>query len=283
MREKIWLALRESDSVRRLQSVPGLCRIMKNLSYVLLPSYSQRTVELQSGLGQGLLMTLNPRWETALWQGNYEVTVQATLESLLGPGKVFYDVGGGIGFYSLLAVRLGACSLAFDPDRFNASCIRHNAEINGFSSQISVFDMAVYSHTGEVKVESALQNRGHGNAHVIADEARLAGLEVTPCTRLDDFIQKNRVPDLVKIDVEGAETEVLKGGRNLFCDARPHLICEIHDASNAGSVVKFLQDVGYAHRWLGSSDLFPVQLVGTPKPENRLLIATRNSSPSFAP
>jgi FkbM family methyltransferase len=267
MREKVWWALRESPSIRWLQSVRGLGSVMTNLSYVLLPSLSQRTVEVQSGPGKGLLVTLNPRWETALWQGSYEAPVQAILQSLLGPSKVLYDVGGGTGFYSLLAGKLGSHAVVFEPDGFNAECIRHNVEINGLTSQIFVFEMAVFSHTGMLRMESASQDRGHGNAHVVVSEMAVPNLAEIPCTRLDDFIEEHRVPDVVKIDVEGAESEVLKGAQILFGDVRPYLICEIHDSSNAEVVRQLLGKLGYESRWLGSPDSFPVQLVGVPKVE----------------
>jgi len=252
---------------------------MTTLSYVLLPSYTQKTVEVQSGLGQGLLVTLNPRWEIAIWQGDYEAPVQATLQSLLGPGKVLYDVGGGIGFYSLLAARLGAQAVAFDPDRFNAGCIRHNARINSLASKISVCEMAVFSRSGTLRIEVASQSRGHGNAHVIANEMATPDLGETPCTRLDDFAKEHQAPDVIKIDVEGAESEVLKGAQKVLSSIRPHLICEIHDAVNAQAVSQLLETFGYEYRWLGSADSFPVQLAGTPKAESRSRIMPSASDP----
>ncbi len=244
--------------------LPILGRLMRAISYLLLPSYSQCSVRVQDGPGKGLLLTLNPRWEAALWQGSYESSVQATLLSLLGPGKLLYDVGGGIGFYSLLAARSGARALVFEPDHYNAKCIQRNAEVNGLVSKIQIMETAAFSNTGSLPIEPALQHRGHGNAHVVTGQTASSSLPVVPCTRLDDFIRDHPVPDVVKIDVEGAESEVLKGAERLFADFRPHLICEVHDISNAQLIGQWLKKMGYSLRWLEAPASFPVQLISSP-------------------
>jgi FkbM family methyltransferase len=198
-----------------------------------------------------------------LWRGTYELPVQAALVRLLGPGKVLYDVGGGIGFYSLLAARWGAKALVFEPDAYNAGCIRRHAEVNGGISKVEVVKSAVYSHTGWVALKPADQSRGHGNAHVLAGQPA-GSLAKVPCTRLDDFVGGRPAPNVVKVDVEGAESEVLKGAEKVFAGPRPHLICEVHDASNAQFVEQWLNKMGYELQWLEPPETFPVQLLGSP-------------------
>ena len=265
MRERLWLAVRRLPGVRRLLAVPMLGRLMRSVSYLLLPSYSQRSLKVQSGPGKGLRLTLNPRWETAMWQGTYESSVQRELVNLLGPTKILYDVGGGIGFYSLLAAKSGALALVFEPDAYNAKCIRRNAEVNGFSSQIRIFETAVFSQTGRLTLDPALQRTGHGNAHVVADPANLAALPLVPCTALDDFVGDQPAPDVIKIDIEGIESEALKGAEKLFAAFRPQLICEVHDSANAEFIERWAEKMGYTLRCLASPGSFPVQLLGSPK------------------
>jgi len=265
LRERLWLAIRRLPSVYRLSAVPMLGRLMRAVSFLLLPSYSQRSVRVQSGPAKGLLLTLNPRWETALWQGTYESSVQTTLVNVLGPGKILYDVGGGIGFYSLLAARAGALALVFEPDVYNAKCIRRNVEVNGFLSQIRIFEFAVFSQTGHLPMEPALHRTGHGNAHVVSDPADFATLPLVPCTALDDFVSDQPAPDVIKIDIEGAESEALKGAEKLFAVFRPQLICEVHDSANAEFIERWAEKMGYTLRCLASPGSFPVQLLGSPK------------------
>jgi hypothetical protein len=54
----------------------------------------------------------------------------------------------------------------------------------------------------------------------------------------------------VKVDVEGAESEVLKGAEEIFERVRPRLICEVHDAANESFVVEWLSAKRYSLRWL---------------------------------
>ena len=265
LREQLWFAVRRLPSVRRLQAVPILGRLMKAVSYRLLPSYSQCSLRVRSGPGKGLCLTLNPRWETALWQGTYESSVQRTLVNLLSPAKILYDVGGGIGFYSLLAARSGALALVFEPDVFNANCIRRNAEINGFSSQIRIFETAVFSETGRLALEPALQRTGHGNAHVLPNASDSRSLRLVPCTALDDFVDNQPAPDVIKIDIEGAESEAPKGAQKIFTRLRPQLICEVHDSANRGFIDRWAEKMDYTLHWLAGPGSFPVQVLGSPK------------------
>jgi len=86
-----------------------------------------------------------------------------------------------------------------------------------------------------------------------------------PCTTLDDFAREHVVPDTIKIDVEGAESNVLKGAEKLFTHSRPHLICEVHDPANASFVEAWLKIRAYELRWLDTNSGFPRQLLAAPK------------------
>lgn len=61
--------------------------------------------------------------------------------------------------------------------------------------------------------------------------------------------------DLVKIDVEGAELNVIAGGRMFFSKHRPRLLVEVHGAKNLNDCIKLLKEYGYktrtVHRTLG--------------------------------
>ena len=263
MREKLWLAARQSTYVPRLRAIPLLGELMTGASHLLLPSHSQYRVRVREGPGKDLILTLNPRWETALWQGNYEFGVQMALANLVGDGQLLYDVGGGIGFYSLLAAKRGGRALVFEPDAYNASCIRANAEANGLASQIQVIEQAAFSHTGLLALRPAGQTRGHGSAHSV-NVAAVTSLGKVRCTRLDDLIDSQEPPHVMKIDVEGAERAVLEGAETLFKRFRPHVICEVHDMPTASFVKEWLGRMNYRLRWLELPNSLPSQLMGSP-------------------
>jgi|HubBroStandDraft_6_1064221.scaffolds.fasta_scaffold545880_1 FkbM family methyltransferase len=265
MREVLWLRLRKSPLLRRLYASQVFTGSMKALSYLLVPSQGTRILRVRGGPGRGLLFELNPRWEIPTWDGSYEMEVQRVLQERLKPGSVLYDVGANIGFYSLLAARLGAQVCAFEPDVQNAESLARHARLNSLGAKIEVIRAAVFSTSGFVGLEPADSARGHGNAHVGTNTEHSNPTVQVPCTTLDDFAREHIAPDTIKIDVEGAESNVLKGSEKIFSDSRPYLICEVHDPANASFIEPWLKTRGYELRWLDTNNSFPRQLLAAPK------------------
>jgi FkbM family methyltransferase len=265
MREILWLRLRTLPFLRRLYAIRALAGPMKSLSFLLVPSRGTRTLRVRSGPGKGLVYELNPRWETRMWDGSYELAVQKVLQEKLTPGSVFYDVGANFGFYSLLAARQGAQVFAFEPDPRIGESLERHARLNSLEAKIEIIRAAVFSTSGSIGLEPASGEAGHGNAHVgPARDASRPTVEVL-CTTLDDFAQGHPAPDIIKIDVEGAESEVLKGAEKVFAESRPHLLCEVHDPVNASFVEAWLTARGYGIHWLDENDKLPRQLLATPR------------------
>jgi FkbM family methyltransferase len=270
VRERLWFVLRRSALLRRLYSVRVLSGPMRRISYALMPAKRRARVRVQTGPGKGLLLEVNPRWEHRYWEGTYESRVQELLSRILRPGTTFFDIGANFGYYSILATRLGAQAVAFEPDPANLQEFLQHVELNGFDNKIRLERMAVFSRTGEISLDPASGQTPHGNAHVHASGDLATGAIKVPCTRLDDFVISNPVPTLVKIDVEGAESEVLKGAECLFQSSSPFLICEIHDATNEQFITQWLERKGYEIQWLESVRTFPRQLFACPRGQGRL-------------
>ncbi|HEX9224149.1 MAG TPA: hypothetical protein VF860_12530 [Candidatus Acidoferrales bacterium] len=55
-------------------------------------------MKIRAGIGKGLIMEINPRWETEMWEGTYEANAQQLFARHLREGMIFYDVGGGWAF-----------------------------------------------------------------------------------------------------------------------------------------------------------------------------------------
>jgi FkbM family methyltransferase len=264
MREELSLVLRRSALLRRLYSVSILSDPMRRISYALVPGRRRARVRVQAGPGKGLLLEVNPRWEHRYWEGIYESRVQELLTRILRPGTTFFDVGANFGYYSILATRLGAQAVAFEPDPANLQEFLKHVELNGLANRIRLERMAVFSRTGEIIRDRAGGETPHGNAHVLTSEVLTSGAIRVPCTSLDDFVLTNPVPTLVKMDVEGAESEVLRGAERLFESARPLLICEIHDMANETFITAWLERKKYLTEWLDSVAVFPHQVFARP-------------------
>ena len=199
----------------------------------------QRVVRVRSGAARGALLSLDLSREKAYWLGYYEQAVQCFLERNVTPGDVVYDVGAHIGFFSVCAAKLGAVVYAFEPLPENAARLRENVSLNGFD--ITVVEAAVWADDGTVDLVP-------GDSDF---ESRVAPGDAVPSVSLDAFSERERPPALMKLDVEGAEAQVLRGARRILADVRPLLVCEVHGAGVRKEVEELLS--GYSVEELESA------------------------------
>jgi FkbM family methyltransferase len=162
--------------------------------------------------------------------GNYEPELQQVFSSLIKPGQVVYDVGANVGFMTLLASKLVGPTgtvVAFEPRSETARNLRAQISINQLDNVI-VEECAVAEQVGtsefvvdSFSVMSKLADRGAGNGST-------PGTQLVRTTTLDHVIGRLKPPDLVKIDIEGAELLALSGASRLLSEHRPILVVELH-------------------------------------------------------
>lgn len=267
---------------RSLRQVPLLSRFLHRGEFrsadLLLPDKSG-WVKVESGLAQGIWLHLNLRKERGYWLGLHEVAVQQLLKKLCSPACSFYDIGAHIGFFSLAVARLigpGGKVFAFEPDPENCLRLKEMAVRNTLQDQVRLVEAAVWSYTRPAGVPFRLGGSrrtlggilADGIIPVLADGER----KLVSTVSLDDFFhQGNPLPDVIKIDVEGGECEVLKGGREVFSRAKPVLICEVHHETAAHWITDWVTANGYDAVWQVPDELFPRLLLGeaSEPPRNR--------------
>jgi len=192
------------------------------------------------GNGRGLKVRTGPSTLMRL-VSSVEKEVESVLLDQVIPGQTVYDVGANIGWFSLLAARKVGPSgrvVAFEPSIANASFATKNAVSNGFDDLL-VVPAAVSDEDGWATFSNETSLKGKLSAS--------GGVRV-PVLSLDHWIAQTgeRPPQVVKIDVEGAEGSALRGMRETLREHRPTLIIELHDTG--GEVADFLDDVGYSHQ-----------------------------------
>jgi FkbM family methyltransferase len=257
--------LHNSKLLRKLYAQPVFAEPMRIASYFLLPSHGQKRLRVKKGPAMGLVFELNPRSEHTAWEGVYEDSVQQLFVKYLKTGTIAFDIGANYGFFAMLAARAGAEVFAFEPDNENSKTLARHAAMNGLAPHIHIVASAVYSYTGTIALEPPDVCGVHGNAHTRPQESETMNTVSVACTTLDDFIRANPRPNFVKVDVEGAESEVLKGADRLFRICRPDLLCEIHDEQNASFVEIWLRERGYTCTWLDQESSFPRHLFASPQ------------------
>jgi FkbM family methyltransferase len=216
-------------------AVAGAPRLRRLYAHIVAPN--RTTVgRVVAGPLQGALIEFDPWSENRYWEGSYEQETQRLLTELPLEGAVAWDVGAHVGFFSLLLARRCRQVVAVEPGPANARRLRANVERN--QAPVEVVEAAVGSEPGTAQLE--LAEDGRMNRVGAAD----LGVEV-PRTTLDRLAREHGFPAFVKIDVEGAEIDVLRGGADVLRH-RPLLLIEAHSQSLAEEVTHILGAHGYS-------------------------------------
>jgi FkbM family methyltransferase len=214
---------------RRVRGVPGASRL-----YVRLVAGNGYTIgRVREGAIAGARLVYDSRAENQYCRGNYEPDTQAILASLPLDGCVAWDVGAHIGFFSLVLARRCRQVIAVEPGADAARRLRTNAELN--NAPIEVIEAAAGGVSGTTHLHLAADGRMN---RVDAD-----GIQVRQVT-LDELAGVHGQPDLVKIDVEGAELAVLSGAARVLAH-RPFFLVEVHTPELLQSVTALLEAAGY--------------------------------------
>jgi FkbM family methyltransferase len=206
------------------------------------------------GSGQGLQFNV-ARSHSAFILGNHELEVQGILATVLKPGRVYYDIGANVGFFAVIAARLVGPSgrvVCFEPLPANARQIEYNAQLNNFSNVVVRAEALGGSNRTEV-FQTSVEPTWGMLATVGKKPVQASGqITVDVCT-LDSLSEADGLPppDLIKMDIEGAEAEALEGASETLGRSRPLLVIELHGTNAA--VCAMLDKLGYVAAVLGSS------------------------------
>jgi FkbM family methyltransferase len=150
-------------------------------------------------------------------------------------GGVFWDIGANIGLYSWCCAhaRPDFHIVSFEPDAKNLACLRRTSAAWNLTAH-DIVPRAVAEQVGRSTFFIDEISRATGTLEPAADAFNAThygavprGVEVETVS-LDHLIAEGWAPPLVvKIDVEGAELRVLRGGQRLFVEHRPILLLEI--------------------------------------------------------
>ncbi len=136
-------------------------------------------------------------------------------EKLLTRGMTVVDVGANIGYYTLLAARLVGVKgrvFAFEPEPENYALLIRNIKLNDYKNIVPE-KKAVSSRTGKAELFINKETGAHG---FLPERENIKGVTTVETVSLDEYFKGRESPiDVIKIDVEGAELEVLNGMRNV--------------------------------------------------------------------
>lgn len=194
----------------------------------------------------------------AIFIGSFEEAEWRFVERFLQPGMVALDIGAHHGFYALLASKkVGPYGqvIAFEPSPRERGKLLWHLRLN-LCSNVYVEGFALGNQKGEAEF-FLVNGRDTGcNSLRPPNVAEPVKTLSVPVVMLDDYLQHRGIErvDFIKMDVEGAELEVLKGAPQLLQRLpRPVILCEVQDIRtrpwgySAQEIMDFLQALGY--RW----------------------------------
>ncbi len=240
-------------STLRDMDVKGIRRLSVVLPKVLLPAV-ERAGKLIIQTLHGVKLLIDPAKdkgvELALYQtGTYEKGTIQLLGDFLKQGSVFMDIGANIGLMSTIASKIVGEKgrvYAVEANPKTIEVLRHNCAIN-LCENIEILPIAMASEKGSaILYENWNVNRGGASLISQGDEH---GITVSK-ERLDDLFSPDSPVHLVKIDVEGFELEVLKGGVDWFKTQQPVFIIEVstqrsnQEGATPESIMSFVANFG---------------------------------------
>lgn len=181
-----------------------------------------------------------------IYADEFESEVIRTIDENVKPGMTCLDIGANLGIMSIEMAAQGANVYAFEPDPYNYYLLKKNLYANRLTA--STFNVAMLNHGGYTDFYRDPKNLGNHSITPTNIEGRSSKIGV-PCSSIDQFF---RIPiDFIKIDTQGCDYQVLKGGVNTILKYRPLMIVEYYPKGllNMGitpaRLLEFLRELGY--------------------------------------
>jgi FkbM family methyltransferase len=187
---------------------------------------------------------------------NFETGELNFVQRFLRPGMTVLDIGAHQGLYTLLAsacVARDGRVFAFEPSRRERRSLWLNLRLNRCRN-VSVQPLALGNDRGSFDFYVVQgQYTGCNSLRPPASELGTTKLTTVSLERLDDWAKQSHVKrvDFIKLDVEGAELSVLKGGSGILVHQRPVLLVEVAPIRSAAwgydaaEIVRLLEATGY--------------------------------------
>jgi FkbM family methyltransferase len=211
---------------QRIPRVRGFERVRRRLRSSYERMLGWRSGGLRSVLPGGETVLVAPEWRYLTWNPREYSAFRAATQ----PGDIVLDIGANAGCYAILFGQwVGASGrvYAFEPDPRAFEGLTRHIRLNALDDRVIPIPAAVAGH--EHPAAPFAMADAHGVSHLAAGTTHDA-IQVRT-TSIDQFCNQHRItPDVIKIDVEGAELAVLRGARDTIAaaGAELRLFVELH-------------------------------------------------------
>jgi FkbM family methyltransferase len=181
--------------------------------------------------GQKILVPFKFSW---VYPNEYEVEKTDFIKAHCKEGDVAFDIGAHMGIFSyFLAKQVGNTGkvFSFEPAPLTFEMLQHTIEYNHLETVVQINQMAMADKDGELTFYIYDNSKvSSGNSLSPLNPAgKHRGITVKTMS-LDDFFKAKQLTrlDFIKIDAEGAELEILKGGAKVIQQYKPFITLEVH-------------------------------------------------------
>ena len=194
----------------------------------------------------------NPEHQYLYFYGTHDERYIITkLLRIIEPGNICWDIGANIGFYTcLLASQVGdtGAVVAFEPAARTCGYLHENVSLNRFTN-VTVVNKGIGDKVEQRHLYYSEAGLAEGTASLKYTDRRTTSERVTLDT-IDNIFRELSAPDFVKIDVEGYQLEVLKGGEYYLKTHAPLLMAELKDVGETNrsafeEIEDYISDLGY--------------------------------------
>lgn len=232
---------------KNISKIPGLNFLSRRVfDYFMKKNYLIHT--LKNGPAEGLVFPIELPDDKNILIGNYELEFTQALIDNFRERSVFYDIGGFKGYFSGLIAQMGAKEVhVFEPMPKNIERIKELLRLNP-SLPIKLHEAAVSENVGNTLFEiMADDSMGKLDTSSFQKGIKQSTIEVDTIS-LDSIVfeEKLNTPNLIKVDVEGAEYSVLRGASKVIDTYRPVFLIEIHGYSVGRYCKDYLEGKNYS-------------------------------------
>jgi FkbM family methyltransferase len=167
--------------------------------------------------------------DSKAWDVRNDVLQLQYLKQHFSDDGVLWDIGACHGEYSILASTLlkdkKGKVFCFEPDTSAMAILKDNLRLNGLSDTVRTSPLAVSDVKGKLEF---LDFKGNANSRLILDGQEAGNKVIVDATTLEELSAELPLPNLVKIDVEGAELKVLQVAKTLLQRKDTKFLVELH-------------------------------------------------------
>lgn len=183
-----------------------------------------------------------------IYTERFEDEVINTIRERVRRDMTCLDIGANLGLMAIEMAAKGADVYAFEPDHYNYHLLKRNLRANRLNA--STFNIAMLNHGGYT--EFYYDHKNLGNHSVAASNIEQpSGRTHVFCSSIDEFF-KTKI-DFIKVDTQGCDYHVLKGGTQSIMKWHPEMIVEYYPKGLLnmgilpGRLLEFISELGYEY------------------------------------